>query len=144
MKYEFIKIDEDTTKLKYKEKEFDFKRTVGLLEKLQKVNFNAKIKMMKSLKEQGMTSNDLIVVTTEGGKTKEDKSNLVELEQYFIGLESASIYDEICKEFTKMSFTTLLIDIGIDPENSEEIKDFTIKLSMAIMNKEDTPREEVL
>ena len=43
-----------------------------------------------------------------------------------------------------MSFTTLLIDIGIDPENSEEIKDFTIKLSMAIMNKEDTPREEVL
>ena len=144
MKYEFIKIDEDTTKLKYKEKEFDFKRTVGLLEKLQKVNFNAKISMMKSLKDKGLTSNDLIVVTTEGGKTIEDKSNLVELEQYFIGLESASIYDEICEEFTKMSFTALLIDIGIDPENSEEIKDFTIKLSMAIMNKEDTPREEVL
>ena len=39
MKYEFIKVDEDTTKLKYKDKEFTFKKTVGLLEKLQKVQF---------------------------------------------------------------------------------------------------------
>ena len=43
MLFEFISIDDDTTKLKYKDKEFEFKKTVGLLEKLQKVNFNAKM-----------------------------------------------------------------------------------------------------
>ena len=144
MKYEFIKVDDDTTKLKYKEKEFEFKKTVGLLEKLQSVNFNAKIKMMKSLKEQNMTSNDLIVVIKKDGKTIEDKSNLVELENYFIGIESASIYDEICQEFTGMSFAGLLVDIGLDTNNVEEIKDFTMKLSVAITNKDKTPSDEVL
>ena len=43
MKYEFIKLDDDTTKLKYKEKEFEIKKTVGLLQKLQKVNFSLSI-----------------------------------------------------------------------------------------------------
>lgn len=144
MKYEFIKIDEDTTKLKYKNKEFEFKKTVGLIEKLQKVHHNAKIAMMINLKEKGLTANDLIVTTKKDGKIIEDKSNLVELENYFTGLESASIYDEICNKFTGMAFANLLVDVGIDTENAEEIKDFTMKLSMAIMSQDNTPRDEVL
>ena len=144
MKYDFIKIDDDTTKLKYKDKEFTFKKTVGLLEKLQKVHNDAKISMMLHLKEKGLTANDLIVTTKKGGKTIEDKSNLVELENYFVGLESASIYDKICQDFTSMSFAELLVDIGIDVEDSEAIKDFTMKLSTAIMSQNKLPRDEVL
>lgn len=141
MKYEFIKVDEDTTKLKYKDKEFTFKKTVGLLEKLQKVNFNAKMSMMKALKERGETANDYIVVRKEGNKTIEDKSNLVELEQYFIGLESSYIYDDICKEFTNMTFAELLVDIGLDLD-VDAVKDFTLKLSAAITNQSKTPSQK--
>lgn len=141
MKYEFIKVDEDTTKLKYKDKEFIFKKTVGLLEKLQKVNFNAKMSMMKALKERGETANDYIVVRKEGNKTIEDKSNLVELEQYFIGLESSYIYDDICKEFTNMTFAELLVDIGLDLD-VDAVKDFTLKLSAAITNQSKTPSQK--
>ena len=144
MKYEFVKVDEDTTKLKYKDKEFEFKKTVGLLERLQKVHTNAKIAMMMSLKEKGITANDLITTTKKDGKIIEDKSNLVELENYFTGLESASIYDEICNKFTGMAFANLLVDVGIDTENVDEIKDFTMKLSKAIMSTDKTPREEIL
>ena len=139
MKYEFITIDDDTSKLKYKDKEFEFKKTVGLIEKLQKLNYRAKIKMMTSLKEQGMTANDLIVTTTKNGKTYEDKSNLVELEEYFTGLVSQEIYDEICKEFTKMSFPELIVDIGLNTETIDEVKNFTIDLSKAITKQSDTP-----
>lgn len=143
MKYEFIKIDEDTTKLKYKNKEFEFKKTVGLIERLQKVHHNAKLSMMIELKEKGLTANDLIVSTKKDGKIVEDKSNLVELENYYVGIESASIYDEICKKFTNMGFAELLVDVGLDTDNQDEIKDFTMKLSTAIMTSS-TPRDEVL
>lgn len=138
--YEFKEIDEDTTQLTYKDKKFDFKRTVGLVEKLQKVNNRAKIKMMNSLKEQGMTSNDLIVKTTKDGKLYEDKTNLVDLEEYFVGLESMAIYDEICKEFTGMTYAGLIVDIGLDADNQEQVKEFTVQLSRAIMKPSETPR----
>ena len=95
MKYQFIKVDDDTTKLKYKDKEFEIKKTVGLLEKLQKVNNKAKLSMMKALAEQGMTANDLIVERKEGNQTIVDKTNIVELEEYYLGVESQNIYDDI-------------------------------------------------
>lgn len=132
MSYKFTKIDDDTTKLEYKDKSFEIKKTVGLLEKLQKVNYKAKISMMKHLKEEGMTSNDLIIKTTKNGKIYEDKSNLIELEEYFTGLESAKIYDEICQEFSKMTFAMLLLDVGIDTNNENEVKDFTVELTKAV------------
>lgn len=143
MKYEFIIVDEDTTKLKYKDKEFEIKKTIGLLEKLQKVNYNAKLEMMKALKERGETANDYIVKRMEGNKTYEDKSNLIELEQYFVGLESQKLYDDILKETTNMSYAELLVDIGVDYENPEEVKKFTIELTKALTTNK-TPSEEVL
>ena len=139
MKYEFIKIDEDTTKLKYKDKEFDIKKTVGLIEKLQRVNFKAKMDMMKELKEQGLTSNDFVVIRKEGNKTIEDKSNLIELEQYFVGIESEKIYDDIIKDVCKMSFAELLVDIGIDVYNQDELKAFMIELTKTITPTTNTP-----
>ena len=92
--------------------------------------------------ERGETANDYIVVKKEGNKTIEDKSNLVELEQYFLGLESAKIYDDICLEFTKMTFPELLVDIGIDYNSVEAVQDFTLKLSTAITNQQKTPSQK--
>lgn len=140
--YEFIKIDEDTTKLKYKNKEFDIKKSVGLLQKLQSINNKAKISMMKALKEQDMTINDLTVVKKEGNKTIEDKSNLIELEQYYIGVESQNLYDDILKEATGMTLAEILVDIDLDYNDTEVVKDFMIELTKAITTPSKTPSQE--
>ena len=132
MKYEFIKVDEDTTKFKYKDKEYEIKKTVGLLEKLQSLNNKAKLSMMKALAEQNMTANDLIVVKKEGNKTIEDKSNLIELEQYYLGVESQKVYDDILKETTGMTLAELFIDMDVDYDNVEVVKEFMIELTKAI------------
>lgn len=142
MKYEFIKIDDDTTKFKYKNKEFTFKKTVGLIEKLQKINFNAKMSMMKELKDKGMTANDLIITRKEGNKTIEDRSNLIELEQYFVGLESESLYDEIIKDATGMSFAELLVDMDIDYNNKDDLLAFMTQLTKAITPTGKSPSEK--
>lgn len=142
MKYEFIKVDDDTTKLKYKDKEFEIKKTVGLLEKLQKVNNKAKLSMMKALTEQGMTANDLIVEKKEGNKTIVDKSNLIELEQYYIGVESENVYDEILKESTNMTLAEILIDIDLDYNDQNVVKDFMVELTKSISITPKTPSEE--
>lgn len=142
MKYEFVKVDDDTTKLKYKGKEFEIKKTVGLLEKLQKVNNKAKLSMMKALTEQGMTANDLIVERKEGNKTIVDKSNLIELEQYYIGVESENVYDEILKESTNMTLAEILIDIDLDYNDKNVVKDFMVELTKSISITPKTPSEE--
>lgn len=142
MKYEFVKVDDDTTKLKYKGKEFEIKKTVGLLEKLQKVNNKAKLSMMKALTEQGMTANDLIVERKEGNKTIVDKSNLIELEQYYIGVESQNIYDDILKESAGMTLAEILVDIDLDYNDQNVVKDFMVELTKAISITPKTPSEE--
>lgn len=142
MKYDFVKVDDDTTILKYKDKEFEMKKTVGLLQKLQSINNKAKIQMMKELKEQGMTANDLVVVRKEGNKTIEDKSNLIELEQYYVGVASESLYEELCKDYCGMGFAELLVDIGIDVENKDELKKFMTEFTYSITPTTKTPREE--
>lgn len=143
MKYEFIKIDDDITELKYKDKSFQIRKDVELLKDIQSINFRAKVLMMNELKKMNMTMNDLVIVTKEGNKTYEDKSNLMELEQYCLSIEAEKIYDIITKKYTNMTLAQLLQDIGIELETSskKEIEDFTNDLNYAIVGKTGTPRE---
>ena len=143
MKYQFIKVDEDTTTLKYKDKEFIFTRTVGLVEKLQSSIHVGKANMMKFLKSRGETAKDYIITRTEGSKIIEDKTNLIELETQFQGEARELVFDEICKEFTGKSYAELLVDIGIDVYNNDELLEFTKELSLAVSNHktDDTPSE---
>ena len=144
MKYEFIKIDDDTTELKYKDKSFQIRKDIELLRDLQSINFRAKVLMMNELKKMNMTMNDLVIVTKEGNKTYEDKTNLMELEQYCLSIEAEKIYDNITMKYTNMTLAQLLTDIGIEIESKskKEIEDFTNDLNYAIVGKTDTPREE--
>ena len=57
MKYKFEVIDNDTTKLTYKDKEFKIKRNINLLKRTQEVYFKARTKMMVDLTKQGITKN---------------------------------------------------------------------------------------
>ena len=142
MKYEFVKIDDDTTELRYKDKVFSFIKNIELLSSLQGINFRAKARMMNELKKMGMTAKDLVIVKKEGNKTYEDNSNLLDLEEYCLSVEAELIYDEILKKYCGMSLASILKDIGIDTTNKDEVIEFTTKVNEAITGKSTTPREE--
>lgn len=140
--YKFIKIDDDTTELKYKEKTFTFKKDVELLSSVQNINFRAKARMMSELKKMNMSADDLVLVKVEGNKRYEDKSNLIELEQYCLSVEAELIYDEILKKFCGMSLAQIIKDIGIDITNKDDILEFTNQVNQAIVGKTESPSEE--
>ena len=138
MKYEFIKKDEDTTILKYKDKEIEIKRDIELISKLQDVNNKARTKMYVELTKQGIKREDLIIKTVKGSKTYEDSSNLTALEKNYIENETFTLMNDICKKYFNESLEELVIDLGLNPEESKE---FGIKLGEAISGKK-TPSQK--
>ena len=138
MKYKFTKIDDDITKLSYKDKEFEIKRDVELTSKMQSVYMKARTKMMVDLSKQGITKKDLVIERKEKGKTYYDNSNLNELEKYYTEMAFLEIYDEISKEATGMIFQELILDIGLNENESEE---FGLEFSNALLGKQKTPSE---
>lgn len=139
MKYEFIEKDIDTSVLKYKDKEFDFKRDIDLQAKVQGVHSKARTKMFIDLSKEGITKDDLVIKTIKNGKTYEDNSNLNEIEKGYVEMAMLDLIDDICKKYTSMSFISLIQDIGMDQENYKEIEEFTTNLTLAISGKEKSP-----
>lgn len=138
MKYKFEKIDDDITKLSYKDKEFEIKRDVELTAKMQSVYMKARTKMMVDLSKQGITKKDLVIEKKEKGKTYYDNSNLNELEKYYTEMAFLEIYDEISKEATGMIFQELISDIELNENESEE---FGLEFSDVLLGKQKTPSE---
>lgn len=139
MKYKFEKIDDDTTKLIYKDKEFKIKRDVELTAKMQGVYMKARTKMMIDFSKQGITKKDLVIEKKEKGKTYYDNSNLNEVEKYYTEMAFLEIYDEISKEATGMIFQELILDIGLNENESEE---FGLGFSNALLGNTKTPSEK--
>lgn len=139
MKYKFEKIDNDTTKLSYKEKEFNIKRDVQLTKKVQSIYMKARTKMMVDLAKEGITKKDLVIERKENGKTYYDNTNVTEIEQTYIQMVSLELYNEICKKSTGMEFEELMEDIGL---NENEAEKFGEEFSKAIQGKTKTPSEE--
>ena len=59
MKYEFIKINDDVNKLKYKDKEFEFKTNVKLISEMQGLIAEARIQMIQDFAKKGQSIKDL-------------------------------------------------------------------------------------
>lgn len=130
--YEFIEVDKDTTKLKYKDKEFLIKRDVGLLKDLQSINVKAKRRMVMELAKEGLTTKDLVIEKDINGKKILDNSNLTEMENSYVQQESLNVFDNLVNKFCGMSIAELIMDIGIlDEKQSEE---FGNKLINAFTN----------
>lgn len=130
--YEFIEVDKDTTKLKYKDKEFLIKRDVGLLKDLQSINVKAKRRMVMELAKEGLTTKDLVIEKNINGKKILDNSNLTEMENSYVQQESLNVFDNLVNKFCGMSIAELIMDIGIlDEKQSEE---FGNKLINAFTN----------
>lgn len=138
MKYEFIKIDEDTTKLKYKDKEFSIRKDIDLLKKLGSIQIKSKTRMYSELAKEGISVKDLEIERHEGNKTLIDKSNIIDLEKYYLDLTAAEVLNEISLKYTTMSIDVLITDIGI-AEN--ETKKFMTDLLKALKG-EQSPSEK--
>ena len=144
MKYEFIKIDEDTTELKYKDKVISIKRDIDLQVKIQDSVRRSKLLLNKDLTSAGMTRKDLTIERHEGNKTYYDNSNAIEAEQEYQVLAVNQVYDEIITKYCGMTLAELMQDIGLDVSvDNEENKQFGINLTKAITGKIDnTPSKK--
>ena len=135
MKYEFIKVDSDTTTLKYKEKEFEFKKDVALMNEFQGLNAKARNKLIIDLAKEGLTTKDLTIKKEENGKTYYDNTNIKEMEKNYLNMESLNMFDRITNKYFKMSLLELIDDIGINDEN--EVEEFSTKLIKVLTGKEE-------
>lgn len=139
MKYKFEIVDNDTTKLIYKDKEFKIKRNINLLKRTQEVYFKARTKMMVDLTKQGITKKDLIIEKKENGKTYYDDTNIREIENNYIEMENLEIYNSIAEDYTGMSWIELIEDIGLEESDIEE---FAFNFAKSLQGKDKTPSEE--
>lgn len=132
MKYEFITKDADTTILKYKGKEYEIKRDIELVTKLQDVNNKARTKMYIELTKQGLKKDDFVITSTKDGKKYVDNTNLIALEQDFVNTETYILMNDIVNKYFNMTLEELVLDIGL---NSTESNEFGTKLGEAISGK---------
>lgn len=139
MKYEFIVVDPDTTKLKYKDKEFTIVKDIYLMTKLQNINFTAKTRLMEDLTKAGKTVENFVVKEVKNGKRYENMSNIRRLEYDYILQVSAEVLEEVTKKYTKMGLEELLEDVGITEE--KEASEFWAKIKDAIFGTS-TPSEK--
>lgn len=141
--YQFIKIDDDTTELKYKDKTFAIKKDVDLQVKIQSAIPKARILMNVELTKMGLTKKDLVIERHEGNKTYYDNSNIMDLEEQYQAIASQQVYDEIIQKYCGMSLTELMQDIGLDiNQANKENEKFGIELTSALMGKKiESPRE---
>jgi len=139
MKYEFIKKDIDTSILKYKDKEFEIKRDINLQSLVQGVHSRARTKMYIELTKQGIKKDDLIITEIKDGKTYVDNSNLLEIENSYVEIETLNLMNDITTRYTNMDFSTLIEDIGLNNENFKEIEEFTKNLTLAIKGNDKSP-----
>lgn len=119
MKYEFIRLDEDNIKLKYKDKEFTFKVNVKLISEMQKVVMESRIKLIEDLAEKGKSVKNLTIEIKKDGKTYYDNSNKQELEQIYQEQEYLKFFDNKCQEIFNMDLQSLIDDIGLTDEEAE-------------------------
>ena len=136
MKYKFEKIDSDTTKLTYKDKEFEIKRDVDLTKRMQGLYMKARTNMLIELAKQGISKKDLKIEHKENGKTYYDNTNVTELENVYIQMASLELYNELSKKYTGMDFQDLITDVGIDDKEAE---DFGVGFTKALQGDDKTP-----
>jgi predicted transcriptional regulator len=133
MKYKFENIDADTTRLTYKDKQFDIRKDVDLMRRMQSLSVKARTNMMIDLSKQGISKKDLVLERKEGNKTIYDNSNLLELEQEYYNLASVDLIDELCQKYFSMGLIETIQDIGL---NDIEVEEFGKNLMSAFSGLE--------
>ncbi len=120
MKYEFIQVDEDTSKLKYKDKEFEIKRNVKIISEMQELVKKSRLKMIMELSKQGISIESLTIEKKENGKTYYDNSNRLAMEKYYQEEATLEYFNDLIQRLFGMSLEELLLDIGLSNEKEGE------------------------
>lgn len=130
MKYNFSCENDDVT-LKYKDKEFTFKRDVKLISELQGLVMEARQRMIEDYAEKGKSIKSLTIETKKDGKTYYDNSNKNELEKIYQEKVTLEFYNNKCIELFGMDLTKLMQDIGLttEDEGSKFANDLLTNLS---------------
>ena len=137
MKYEFIKIDDDVTELRYKDKVFKIKKDIDLQVKIQSAIPRARILMSAELSKMGITKKDLVIERHEGNKTYYDNSNVLDIEEQYQAIASQQVDDEIISKYCDMTLAELMQDIGLNVgEANIENEKFGLELTSALMGRE--------
>lgn len=133
-KYEIIKDGLDNYILKYKDKEINFKSSVGIVNKLQESIKKARMNLVMDLAKEGKTIKDLIVETEKDGKIIQDHSNKDFIEEGYIQQAQTEAFNEVVKEMLGSSLEELIIDMGL---NENEVEEFGVDIGKCMVG---TPR----
>ena len=130
MKYNFSCENNNIT-LKYKDKEFTFKRDVKLISELQGLVMEARQRMIEDYAEKGKSIKKLTIEKKKDGKTYYDNSNKNELEKIYQEKVTIEFYNNKCIELFGMDLTNLMQDIGLttEEEGSKFANDLLTNLS---------------
>ena len=117
--FEIKKLGEDEWELKslVNENSIKFKRNVKLAKAIQDITPNARLKMIKFLKEKGLTKDDLIDKKVKNGKIVYDETAYRELENGFIRDETANFTYELFNVVFGKSPEELTVYLGITNED---------------------------
>jgi hypothetical protein len=141
-KYEFIKVNEDTYKLKYKDKEFEIIRDVDIITKFQNVPNLARRRMLLDLAERGKGIGDLTIVrTTSDGKTIYDNRTEIEMEKTYSTEIQVEMLDNASKKYFGKSMVNVALDIGLETEN--EAIEFSKQFVRVLTGKYNNEVEEI-
>lgn len=118
--FEIKKIGENEWELKslVNTNSMKFKRDVKLAKGIQEITPNARLKMIKFLKEKGMTKDDLIEKKVKNGKIIYDETAYRELENGFIRDETINFTYELFNLVFGKTPEDLAVYLGIT--NNEE------------------------
>ena len=142
MKYEFIKVNEDTYKLKYKDKEFEIIRDVDIITKFQNVPNLARRRMLMDLAENGKGIGDLTIVrTTSDGKTIYDNRSAIEMEKTYSTEIQVEMLDSASKKYLGNTIVGVELDIGLETE--EEAIEFAKIFVSVLTGKYGNEVEEI-
>lgn len=141
MKWEIRKEGIDNYILEYGDKMLPFHSNVGIVMDLQGCLKSARLRMIKELKEQGITISDLVVATKDSdGKTIYDNSSRQYMEDAYVKEEQQKVFDKVMKDTFGMSMEELILDIGIEDE--EEVKDLAKEIGNCLIGKTPSRREQ--
>lgn len=142
MKYEFIKVNDDTYKLKYKDKEFEIIRDVDIITKFQNVPNLARRRMLMDLAENGKGIDDLTIVrTTSDGKTIYDNRSAIEMERTYINEIQVEMLDNVSKKYFDNTMVNVALDIGLETE--AEAIEFSKQFVSVLTGKIDNGVKEI-
>lgn len=120
--FEIKSIDEDTFEVVslVNDTKLTFKKNVEFARKLSNINADARIKMIKYMKENELTKDDLIEKVVKNGKTYYDESNYRLLEQGFINDNARELAMNIFNVLFDLSAEEVLtkLEITTDDEAS--------------------------